>query len=175
MTVMQRLVPWIVGGIVLSIALAAVYLTAQQLDRGGADDEPQRLATQLASLGDIPSPSPADRVELASSQAVFYVVYDATGKPVSGTGYLDGALAQVPKGVITTAAADGSNAVTWQPERGLRFATVELRAGDVVIVSGQSLGPSETRTDHIGALLLIGWLVAIALLAGGGVLTVRVG
>lgn len=175
MTLMSRLVPWVVGAVVLTIAIAAVYLTAQQLDRQSADEQPLRLASQLASLDEIPDAAPADRVDLASSRALFYVVYDASGTPVSGTGYLDGELAQVPAGVITTAADQGENSVSWQPRTGLRFATVELRDGDRVVMAGQSLAPSETRTQNIGALLLLGWVGGVVLLTIGAIVHVRIG
>jgi len=175
MTILHRVVPWFVGALVLTIALAAVYLTAQQLDRQSADEQPQRLASQLASLDEIPDAAAADRVDLASSQALFYVVYDASGTPVSGTGYLDGELAQVPAGVISTAADQGSNGVTWQPREGLRFATVELTSGDGVVMAGQSLEPSETRTQNLGTLLLLGWVGAMVLLTIGAIVHVRIG
>ncbi|HEX7834853.1 MAG TPA: hypothetical protein VF479_05230, partial [Pseudolysinimonas sp.] len=135
---------------------------------------PQRLASQLVSLDELPDAAPADRVDLASSQAVFYVAYDGTGAPESGTGYLDDALARVPTGVVAAAIQQGSNSVNWQPRDGLRFATVELRAGDGVVMAGQSLEPSETRTENIGMLLLVGWFAGVVVLAVGAVLQVRV-
>jgi hypothetical protein len=175
MTILHRVVPWVVGALVLTITLTALHLTAQQLDRQGADEQPIRLASQLASLDEIPDVAAADRVDLASSQAVFYVVYDASGAPVAGSGYLDGDLAQVPEGVVSIAAEHGENGVTWQPRDGLRFATIELAAGDGVIMAGQSLAPSETRTQNLGTLLLLGWVAGLVLLTIGAIVHVRVG
>lgn len=172
---MNRLIPWVVGGIVLSFAVGSLYLVAQQLDRGGADDQPERLATQLASVTTIPSPDPSELVDLAASEAVFYVVYDTQGTALSGTGELHGALAEVPTGVITAAVENGRNAVTWQPEHGLRFATVSVSGGDRVILAGQSLAPSEARTDQLGALLLLAWAIGMLVLGAGAVLASRAG
>ena len=70
-------------------------------------------------------------------------------------------------GVIATAVDQGDSSVTWQPQDGLRFATVELRAGDRVVMAGQSLEPSETRTQNLGALLLLGWLAGVVIFAVG--------
>lgn len=151
--------------------LAAVYLTAQHLERSGADDSPVRLASQVLST----PPADPTRVDLATSLAPFYVIYDADGTATDGNGYLDGALAQVPAGVITTAADRGDNRVTWQPRPGLRFATVEIRDGDRVILAGQSLAPSEARTDNLGLLLLAGGGASLVLLAIGCVLHLRAG
>ena len=169
----RRIVPWIVGALVLTITLAAVYLTVQQLDRQGADEQPERLATQLAILHDLPEPEAQDLVDLAGSEALFYVVYDTTGSPLSGTGYLDGALAEVPRGVVSLAADNRRNAVTWQPRNGLRFATVEIAQGDRVVMAGQSLAPSEARTASIGGMLLLAWVIGLVVLAAGAALHVR--
>jgi hypothetical protein len=166
---MRRIVPWIVGVIVLSVALGALYLVAQQIERQGANDSPQRLATQIAS--DLNSADlPKARVDLASSLAGFYVVYDKDGKPEYGNGYLHGALASPPIGAIETAATEGTNSVSWEPEANLRFATVELRAGNHVVLAGQSLAPSETRTDRLGRLVALAWLAGMVALVAGAAL-----
>jgi hypothetical protein len=173
MTARDRLVPWIVGAIVLTVSLSAVYFTAQQLDRRGADEQPQRLASQLASV-DLGAEAATERVDLGSSDAIFYIVYDQDGEPLRGTGYLDGELARVPSGVIAAAATDGTNSVTWEPRDGLRFATVEVLAGSQVILAGQSLEPSETRTHDIALVLLAAWVLGLAVLTVGAGLHRRI-
>lgn len=165
----DRLVPWVVGAFVLVVLLAAVYLSAQNLERSGADDAPARLASQAVTE---PPADPA-HVDLATSLAPFYVIYQADGTPISGNGYLDGALAAVPAGVITTADDNHQNRVTWQPRPGLRFATVEISAGDRVILAGQSLAPTEARIDQLGLLLLAGGGASLILLGIGCFLHLR--
>jgi hypothetical protein len=60
--------------------------------------------------------------------------------------------------------------VSWQPSAGLRFATIEVATEDGVVMTGQSLAPSEERTEGMGMLVAIGWAVSIAvILAGFGV------
>lgn len=167
----DRLVPWLVGAFVLLATLSAVYFTAQHLERSGADDAPQRLASQVLSN----PPADPTRVDLASSLAPFYVIYNADGTPTDGNGYLEGALADVPAGVIAQAADHGDNHVTWQPRPGLRFATVEIRDGDRVILAGQSLAPSESRIDSLGVLLLAGGAGCLVLLAIGCLVHLRAG
>jgi hypothetical protein len=167
----DRLVPWLVGGFVLTVLIAGMYLTAQNIERSGADDAGQRLASQIAS-----SPDPAadvPRVDLAESLAPFFVIYDAVGNPMSGSGYLDGELASVPKGVITTAVAQGSDRVSWQPRAGLRFAVIAVADGDRVVLAGQSLKPSEDRTAQLGLLLLFGWVGSMVVLAIGALVHLR--
>ncbi len=171
---MNRLAAWVVGVIVVIVAtstLGTVYVVAQQLDRLSADQVGEQLATQVASdlrTGSTATIDALPRVDLGASLAPFVVVYDTSGHPVSGNGYLDGHLAQPPSGVISTAASAGSNRVTWQPQPGLRFATVEVRSGDHVVMGAQSLIPTEDRADRLGLLVAFAWLgtmVALGLVA----------
>ena len=168
----DRLAPWLIGAAVLSVSIGAVYLVAQQIERLGADDAGTRLGSEIAS--DIPG-ARADiesrpAVDLANNLQPFFVVYDQFGMPEFGTGYFDGQLASVPVGVIETAFANGSNSVTWQPDDGLRFATVAVRQGDEVVLAGQSLAPSESRTTRIEWVLFLVWLVGVVVLSGGAAL-----
>jgi hypothetical protein len=172
MSIINRLVPWIVGVFVLTVAMAAIYLTMQQVERLGADDAGARLASAVASAGSESDDPVASRVDAERSDSAFYVVYDRSGRPVRGNGFLGDELAAVPVGVVTTAFEHGSNHVTWQTPDGRRFATVELRSGDEVVMAAQSLAPTEHRIDLIGVLLLGGWAVSILVLAGGAALHV---
>lgn len=169
---MNRILPWIVGALVLTLTFGAIYVVAQQVERMGANDAGQRLASQIDPTA---SASRGEQVDLATSLAPFYVVFDESGKPLSGTGYLDGALAEPPQGVIDIAVSSGSNSVTWQPRPRLRFATVELHVGNRVVMGAQSLAPSESRTETLRLLLLLGWAVCLVVLALGALLTYRIG
>ena len=174
MRIVDRLVPWIVGVFVVTIAIAAVYLGLQQLNRSAADDAGGRLASQVISAGsvgagpDASTPAGPDaRVDLATSLAPFFIVYDRSGTPVAGTGYLDGSLGRIPSGVVRSALANGTDRVTWQPRPGLRFAAVALKDGDRVVLAAQSLKPTEDRIDRLGMALVLGWVVAVFILAIG--------
>lgn len=179
MSILDRLVPWIVGVFAVTVAIAAVYLGLQQLNRSSADDAGDRLASQVVSAGSAGSGgaaatavSPARlgvaaHVDIARSREPFFVVYDQSGAPVSGTGYLDGTLARIPVGVLQSARASGSDRVTWQPRPDLRFATVAVADGDRVVLAAQSLKSSEDRIDRLGLMLVAGWIAAVFLLAIG--------
>jgi hypothetical protein len=99
-------------------------------------------------------------------------VYDSTGNAICGTGYLDGRLAAIPNGVISTARTTGDDRVTWQPSTGLRFATVSIRSGDYVVTAGQSLAPTEDRISSLGIIALAGWAGTLFALAVGYLLWV---
>lgn len=172
MSIITRLVPWIVGAFVLTVTIAAIYLTMQQVERLGADDAGDRLASAVASAGSESDDPVAARVDAERSDSAFYVVYDRSGRPTRGNGYLGDELAAIPVGVVASAFEHGSNHVTWQTPNGRRFATVELRSGEEVVMAAQSLSPTEHRIDLIGVLLLGGWAVSILVLAGGATVNV---
>lgn len=168
MIIFNRLVPWIVGAFVVTVCLSAVYLAMQQVERLGADDAPERLSSAVAASADVAvAAASGDRVDATRSDAVFYVVFDKSGHPIGGDGFIDGELASPPAGVPRTAYDHGANRVTWETDDGRRFATVELRSGDQVIMAAQSLAPTEARIDRIGMLVLIMWAMSLAVLGVG--------
>lgn len=156
--------PRIAAVIVATILFATVYVVAQQLDRQSANDEPLRLASQVAAElreGQTTTIDAQPHVDLSRSLAVFVVVEDAQGQSTNGSGFLRGSLVSLPSGVLASAAKSGRDNVTWQPESGLRFATVTLKVGNQFVSAGQSLDPTETRDGAIMLLVGAGWLVSM--------------
>lgn len=158
---MRRVLPWLAGAFIVTALFGALYIALQQVERLGADDSPQRLASQVASelRGVTRSPISPRTVDLSSSLATFVIVYDPADRPITGNGKLDGRLASVPRGVLDDTRRDRSeHHVTWQPQPGLRFATVEIAVGGRVVLAGQSLAPTEARIDSLGLLIATGWI-----------------
>jgi hypothetical protein len=154
--------------IVVTILFGTIYVVAQQLDRLGANDDPLRLASQVAAElreGQTTTVDAQPHVDLSRSLAPFVVVEDAQGRASDGSGFLKGSLISLPSGVLASAAKSGQDNVTWQPASGLRFATVTLRVGDQFVSAGQSLKPSEDRDGKFRLLVGLGWLVSILVLA----------
>jgi hypothetical protein len=164
---MRRYLPWIGALIILIVFTGMTYGVMQQIERQGANDGPLRLASEVSSelaRGGTTTIDGLPRVDLSNSLAPFVVVFGVDGKPSSGNGYLHGALASPPSGVISTARKAGQGSVTWQPSTGLRFATVSIRSGNRVVMAGQSLAPSEHRTESIGTIIALGGLGAVLIL-----------
>ncbi len=92
-------------------------------------------------------------------------VYDGQGTLLASNGSLDGKPPAVPIGVLRSAQTTGRDAVTWQPREGVRVALVVLPWHGGTIAAGRSLRVIETRIDAIGALMALGWLAAVAILA----------
>jgi len=162
-------VPWLVAAIVATILFGTIYAVAQQLDRLSANDVPLRLASQVAAElreGQQKTLNAQPHIDLSRSLAAFVVVEDAQGIPSAGSGFLRGSLVSLPTGVLANAGANGQDDITWQPEPGLRFATVTLKVGDEFVSAGQSLAPSESRDGTVQLLVGSGWLVAMLVIAG---------
>ena len=162
---MNILVRWVAAAVIATGLLGTLYVVMQQSERQGADDTPQRIASQVAAQLSQSTPvTTSERVDLAVSDAAFFVVYDTGNHPVAGTGRLGGTLPTPPAGVLDAARRAGANHVTWQTPDGRRFATVERRAGDEVVLAGQSLTPTEARVDQLGLLVLVSWVCVLAVI-----------
>jgi hypothetical protein len=165
----QVRLPRIAAIVVATILFGTIYVVAQQIDRLSANDVPLRLASQVAAElreGQTTTLDAQPHVDLARSLAAFVVVEDAQGSATDGSGFLRGNLVSLPTGVLANAAKTGEDNVTWQPQVGLRFATVTLKVGNQFVTSGQSLNPSEDRDGTIQLLVGFGWLVSMLVLAG---------
>jgi hypothetical protein len=155
--------------VVVTILFGTIYVVVQQLDRLSANDAPLRLASQVAAEvreGQSATLDAQPHVDLSRSLAAFVVVEDAQGAASAGSGFLRGSLVSLPTGVLASAAKTGEDNVTWQPQAGLRFATVTLRVGDQFVSAGQSLKPSEDRDGTFQLLIGVGWLMAMLVLGG---------
>jgi hypothetical protein len=165
------LLRWIVPAGAVTACCVLTCLCAQQVYRQLANDPQIQMAWDIAAQlehGADPSAAvPAAPVELSRSLAPFVMVLDDSGAVVASSARLRGQLRTPPAGVADFVREHGEERVTWQPEPGVRVATVAVRysrgAGGVVIV-GRSLEETERRIARFGSLVLIGWLCALAAL-----------
>ncbi len=144
------------------------YLLVQQSLRGSADDLPAALAqSTVAQLDGGVAPDRAlsqGQIELTHSLSPFVLVFDASGRLVASSATLDGRSPTYPAGALTTVSARGENRVTWQPEPGVRLATVARPWSGGVVVAGQSLQLTEHHIDVVGELCVAGWLTTQVLI-----------
>ncbi len=161
---MKKYASWLAGLAILTIIFGTIYVVAQQSLRQGANDPQVQLAQDVANQlneGTFPFPVSNGHVDIAVSLAPFIVVYDKTGKPIQGTGYLEGQLPTIPKGVLDHANSNYGNRVTWQPQPGVRIATVTVAAKDYYVMSGRNLREVEKREDQALQLSVLGWLASL--------------
>ena len=185
----------------LAVAIAGIFLFAywavQQDYRISANDPQIQMAEDAASAlaqGVTPAALVRDLVlvDIRASLAPWIVIYDASGKPVTGTAMLDDAVAQLPAGVFDesgwhTYAEQGiplsipahEDRFSWQPRPDVRQAVVLVHVSSSsftgYLASGRNMREIENRegTLTLGAgLAFVGTefgtlVVIIALLSLG--------
>lgn len=156
---------WIMLAFVVTLLLGAVYVVMQKVQRISANDPQVQMAEDAStalSKGDLPdSVVPRAQVDIASSLAPFTVVYDDSGQVVASSGLLHGQPPVFPLGVFDYVRAHGEDRVTWQPEPGVRSATVVTRFSGTqsgFVMVGRSLREVEDRTSNLGILIGLGWV-----------------
>ncbi|MCU1500120.1 MAG: hypothetical protein JWM47_4073, partial [Acidimicrobiales bacterium] len=163
---MRRVTGWLTAAIIITLIFGSSYTALQQLGRRSANAAPAAAAAAKAQL--IGSETlMAPWTELTPESGVFVIVYGSDDKPESGTVTLHGSIPVLPAGVLQAARDSGSDAVTWQPEPGLRMAVVARPAAGKVVVAGQSLTPYEDRDRMVLTVLAAGWLGSLGVLTAG--------
>jgi len=164
-TVFELFKKWLPLAIATAGLCGLVYLTVQQSLRIGANDPQIQLAEDTASalnagesIGSLVS---ASKVEIANSLAPFVMVFDDSGKVLASSATLHGAVPAYPSGVLDYTRQSGQDRVTWQPESGVRMATVVVRFEHGFVMAGRSLREVEKREDQAellsGLALLAIW------------------
>jgi hypothetical protein len=179
-TIFQILRGWLPLAIATAGLCGLAYLTVQQALRMVANDPQIQMAEDAASAlnggASMDSIVPATRVELATSLAPFMIVFDDSGKVLAGSATLHGSVPAYPSGVLDYTRQKGEDRVTWQPENGVRMATVVVKYDQGFVLAGRSLRETEARIDNIekisGLAMLVIWAVtlfvaALGELAGG--------
>ena len=146
-----------------------IYVVVQQDLRSGANDPQQQLAEDAAAQLDKGA-SPSSRVagpsvDLAASLAPFVVVYGPTGTVLATNGELGGQSPMLPAGVLASAQANGIDKVTWQPEPGVRIATVSVPWSGGTVSAGRSLRLVEERESALELVIGAGWVATLLLVA----------
>ena len=94
------------------------------------------------------------------------IIYDKrTGTPIAGNGYVDGNLAQIPYGVLTNSRDKEYNAVTWEPKKGTRIASVSVNGNKYYVTAGKSLKRVEADTNLALEIAVIGCLMSLVTLS----------
>jgi hypothetical protein len=150
---------------VITLIYGAVYIIVQQDYRISANDPQIQLAEDAAAMltqgQSFQAVVPAAPVDIANSLAPYLVVFDDSGKAVASSGQLHGQMPSMPEGVFNSTRQSGENRVTWQPEPGVRSATVVVhyqgtRAG--FVMAGRSLREVENQIDMLGIMTVVAWI-----------------
>jgi len=158
---------------VLTVGLSGlVYVAVQQAHRGMADDPQIQMARDaahaLASGAAAQGLVPAIQVDISTSLAPYLVIYDANRQVVAASATLHGKALAPPVGVFDAARTGGMDAITWQPEPGVRSAVVMVAYANGYVLAGRSLEQVELRES---SLTLIVGAACVATLAATFVAT----
>ena len=117
--------------LILTLLGGAAAITMQQMLRRGANQPQIDMAQWYAGeigAGEAPGKViPPGYVDLERSLQPFVIFYDEQGNPGPGTGYLEQRIPTPPAGVFEFVRIHGSENVTWQPQPGVRIASVVRR------------------------------------------------
>lgn len=155
------------------LVFATIFVVSHQIQRTEANSPQIQLAQDTAddlSSGQAPDTIIEDHVNMARSLAPFVIIYDSNGRVVAGSGTLNGQIPSIPIGVLKNSDGKDYNAVTWEPQNGVRIASVTVKSGGYYITSGRSLKEVEKNIQQSLILTIIGLVGALLVLAVGYIL-----
>ena len=165
---------WLPLAVVIIFLSAVIYTTVQQNFRMDANDPQIQLAEDAAAALENKQPLdtviPAGKVDIATSLAPYLVYYATDGKPKAGSGTLHSSLPEFPAGVFEYTRQNKEDRLSWQPEAGVRSATVIVAVdggSGGYVLAGRSLREVEKRVDNLTLLVgagCAGTLVATLIL-----------
>lgn len=152
---------WLIIMFVITFTCSLTYLVTQQVLRLGANEQPAQLATDAEiqwQNGKSPKSIIAgDPIDISKSLDIFVMIFDKKQKLAASSGLIDGKKPSYPNGVLNNTEKKGEVRVTWQPQKGLRFATVALKTKNGYVVAARSLYETENLIDTVGRLVLLAW------------------
>jgi hypothetical protein len=164
---------WLPLAAAISLLSGLIYVTVQQAYRSGADDPQVQMAEDAARLLAAGQPAdsilPEDQVDIDQSLAPYLILFDADGNPVASNARLHGQTPQPPAGVFDYTRQHGQNRVTWQPEPGVRSATVIVAvSGQQIgfVLAGRSLREVEVRESRLTQMVALGCLATLLVTLG---------
>ena len=172
---MRKIIKALFFVLIISVIFGTVYVAIQQVLRMDANDPQIQMAEdaamELSKGSDPASFMPLDRSTFDMSQrlAPFVMIFDEQGTLLESSARLHDSLAVPPIGTFEYARVHGEDRFTWQPENGVRNATI-LRhfagshSGFVLV--GRSLREVETREHTLFMLVAFGWLASVVLSFG---------
>ena len=170
----RTILPWLTAAIILCIVFGTAGVMVKTAQRVAANNPQIQLAEDTAAKlrsGATPQSLVTDKIDFERSLAPFIVIYDTSGKPLTGTGYLGGQLPDVPIGVLKAADGKDHSAVTWQPRSDTRIAAAIASSGNYYVLSGRSLREVEREESVTYLLAAIGLGASLVVLLVGYILT----
>lgn len=166
---------WIPLAITTMAICFIIYLVLQQAVRMGGNEPQIQMAEDTATALNAGRTLPAqEKIDVGKSLSVFTILYDQKGNITYSNAELNGSTPELPSGVLTDkkgTSEPGESRITWQPQKGVRLATVVVKYNDGYVLVGRNMREienlSQQQFDNIllGCILtLFSSLISIALL-----------
>jgi hypothetical protein len=157
---------WIPLAVAITAMCGVAYLLTQQVLRWGANDPQIQMAEDAAVYiqngGTMAEVAPSSIVDIGASLSPFMIIFDETGKETAASGLLHGETPALVPGMLDSARSTGETRVTWEPEPGIRLATVVVHMKGTkggFVLAARSLREVE---DFYAQIVSITWLALAA-------------
>jgi hypothetical protein len=151
----------------VSVLFVTIYCSAHTVFRQQANDPQIEVTEQVAGIVRQGIPlnaiiSNAEQIDLASSKALFVMIFDKERTLVGSSAQLNGAAPSVPSEVFDQANEKGEYRFDFEPTENLKFAGVMKKIDDsAYVLAGRSLSEMEVRVATLKQPLWIGWVIAV--------------
>lgn len=172
---MKRLVYWLAAALLVSGIYFTIYAAVQHALRIGANDPQIQLAEDTAARLAQGSPAASlvgDAIDVSTSLSPFLIIYDPSGEALAASVRLDARTPSLPSGVLHDASPNHENRLTWQPQSGVRLASVVVATPQGYVLAGRSLREVERRERDAEEMIGAAWLLSLGVLAATFVITV---
>ncbi len=160
---------WLPLAVIITALCALVYVAVQQSLRQGANDPQIQLAEDTAAAlahgASVQTVVPTNQVDVAQSLAPFVIVFNSNGTVAAASGQLHGQPPTLPAGVLDYVKQNGEDRLTWQPEAGVRIASVTVPFNGPTsgyVLAGRSLREVEKREGLAQFYAIVIWVAALA-------------
>jgi hypothetical protein len=158
------------AALIITGILFTVYACVQQTYRKAADDPQTQIARDISSRLNrnlaVDHLLPADTIEITEDEGIFVQLYNSDRQLVMSTAQLNKKEPQLPKGVFDNADKNGEAALSWEPQKGIREATIVvpvLSPQVAYVVAGRSLKETEIRESNLEKMIFISFAISIGI------------
>ncbi len=168
----RKLLVWLGVTAIIILIFGTAYGLAQQDWRMSANI-PLITAAETAAYqvekGVTPARAVGSRVDPLATHQLFVSVYASNGQLLASSARINGAIPQLPPGVLSYVHPWQQHRFTWQMADGQRFATVAtaVARGNTLTgyaIAAQHLDYVESEETHAADLALIGWALSLIVL-----------
>lgn len=170
----MKLISHLAAAAIITIIIGLIYASVQQNFRSNANDPQIQVGHDMKRKMENNKDNRSvfmDTIDLQQSLAVFVETYDQKGDPIQSSGFLNGRMPMLPRGVLDFVDTYGEDWITWQPRPDVRLATgiLKVNAPPVnYLVVGRSLREVESRISRLIKMVLVSWALCMAIVLMSG-------